>query len=294
MTAATPVRFAVWTAALGCALALLAAAASAEVAVPPLRSRVTDLAGVLPPERARALEERLAAFERETSHQIAVLSVPTLEGEPIESFSLRVVEAWQLGQEGLDNGMLLVVASQDREARVEVGYGLEGVVPDVVAKRVIEDVMIPRFRAGDLPGGIEAAVTALMSAARGEEIPQARRARKPSSGRGDPLALVVAGSIFASFLSLPLRRRSRVLAALAGGGIGAGFVWLVLASTAWAALAFLIGALFGGLGPLHGGRGGLIGVPRGGGFGGGGFGGGGGGFGGGGGGFGGGGASGSW
>lgn len=271
----------------------LAATAAAEVAVPTLRARVTDLAGRLAPDRVRALEAKLAAFERETSHQIAVLIVPTLDGEPIESFSLRVAEDTKLGQQGLDNGLLLVVASEDRAARIEVGYGLEGVVPDAIAKRVLEDVMFPRLRQGDFAGGIEAAVDAMMLAARGEEIPVERRRPRSDAPVNDPMALLFTVAFVASMLSLPLRKRAPALAALVGGGITGLVAWIVLSSVAWAALAFAFGALLGLFGPQHGApgrarRGGL----RGGGFGGGEFGGGG--FGGGGGGFGGGGASGRW
>jgi uncharacterized protein len=273
-------------------LALAAAPAAAELAVPALRARVTDLANLLPPDRERALEARLAAFEGETSHQLAVLTVPTLEGEPIESFALRVAEQWKLGQKGLDNGLLLVIASQDRAARVEVGYGLEGAVPDAVSKRVLEDVIFPRFRAGDFAGGIESGVDALIRAARGEEIPQAQRPALRPRGNVDPLPATFFSAFAASLLGMPFRRRARWLAALLGGSASALVVWLLLASVGFAALAFAIGALLGLTGPgvlLSGGRRGRYGS---GGFGGGGFGGGG--FGGGGGGFGGGGASGRW
>jgi len=280
----------------GAAVALAAGLAAAEVAVPALTARVTDLAGLLPPEREQALEAKLARFERETSHQIAVLIVPTLEGEPIESFGIRAAEKWQLGQRGLDNGMLLVVASQDREARVEVGYGLEGVVPDVVAKRVLEDVLFPRFRAGDYAGGIDAATDALMQAARGEAIPAERRPSAQLRARGevDPLPTVLFVALLGSFIATPFRRGARPLGALVGGGASGLIVYLMLASLTWAGLAALLGAFFGAAGGLGGRRRGGFGFP--GGYGGGGFGGGfgGGGFGGGGGGFGGGGASGSW
>jgi len=272
--------------------------------VPELRARVTDLAGAIPPADRARLEAKLADFERETSHQLAVLTVPTLEGEPIESFSLRVAEKWQLGQRGLDNGMLLVVASQDRQARVEVGYGLEGVVPDAIANRVIADVLVPRFRAGDYAGGIDAAMDTLMQAARGEEIPEERRpsAQLHARGQVDPLPTVFFVALLGSFLATPFRRGARPLGALIGGGASGLIVYLLLASLAWAGLAAVLGGFFGAAGGLGGGRRrGGFGFPGGfggGGFGGGGFGGGGGGFGGGfgggGGGFGGGGASGRW
>ena len=269
--------------------------AAAEVAVPALTARVTDLADLLPTAREQALEAKLAAFERETSHQLAVLTLPSLEGEPIESVALRAAEQWKLGQHGLDNGMLLVVASQDRQARVEVGYGLEGAVPDAVAKRVLEDVMFPRFRAGDMAGGVEAAADALMQAARGEEIPAERRPQPLLRARGelDPLPTVFFVALLGSLFGAPFRRAGRPLGALVGGGVSGLIVWLLLASLGWAALAGLLGAWFGIAGPTSmGRRRGGFGFPGGGGFGGG-FGGGGG-FHGGGGGFGGGGASGRW
>ena len=289
-------RRAAWSA----ALLLVARLAGAEVAVPALTARVTDLAELLSPAHERALEAKLAAFEGETSHQIAVLTVPSLEGEPIESYALRAAEQWKLGHKGLDNGMLLVVASQDRAARIEVGYGLEGVVPDVVAKRVLEDTLFPRFRAGDFEGGLDAATDALMRAARGEEIPSERRPQPVLRQRSvmDPLPAVFFASLLASFLAMPFRRGARPLGALVGGGASALLTWLILASLGWAALAALLGAWLGAAGPALGGggrRGGGMVFP--GGFGGGGFGRGGGfggGFGGGGGGFGGGGASGRW
>ena len=262
-----------------------------------LRARVTDLAGALPPADAARLEAKLAAFERETSHQIAVLVVPTTGGEAIEPFALRVAEQARLGQRGLDNGILLVVAIQDRRARVEVGYGLEGVVPDAIANRVIDAELAPRMRAGDPAGAVEAAVDALMRAARGEVVPEAQRARAPvAAPRVDPLSAIVFSAFAGSLLALPLRaRRRRSLAGAVAAAASGGIAWWVLASLGAAGLAALLGGFLVAAGPpTRGfGRGGGFGFPGGlgGGFG---RGGGGGGFSGGGGGFGGGGASGSW
>ena len=273
-----------------------AGAARAELPVPPLRARVNDLAGVLDPPAAARLETRLEAFERETTHQIAVLTVPSLEGEAIEPFALRVAEAWQLGPAGVDNGILLVVAPGDRRARIEVGYGLEGAVPDAIAKRVLEDVMFPHFRRGDFGAGIEAGAGALMQAARGEQVdvPRSTPPARRGAPHGDPLAVVFFAALLGTVLAAPLRR-ARPLSSLVGGAASGGLTWLLLASLGWAAAAFVIAFVFGLGGPVGGGRGrrgGHIFLPgggwgRGGGFGGGGFGGGGGGFGGGG-------ASGSW
>ncbi len=265
-----------------------------------------DRAGLLPPAALARLESQLADFERETTHQSAVLTVPSLQGEPIEAFALRVAERAELGQRGLDNGILLVVAAEDRRARVEVGYGLEGVVPDAVAKRVLEDAIFPRFRAGDLAGGIEAGVLALASAARGEGVPADRRPGSPAArtgGGAEALAAVVFGAIFSSLLWLPLRRRrARGLHAFLSGATSGVLSWLLVTSLAWAAIGAGLGLLLAWLGlgrdvlflPSRRGRGwsgggwGSSGSGGGtGGFGGGGFSGGGGGFGGGG-------ASGGW
>jgi uncharacterized protein len=250
---------------------------------------VNDLADAIPPAPEARLEEKLARLEAETSHQIAVLTVPTLAGEPIESFALRVAEAWQLGQKGVDNGILVAVAVQDRRARIEVGYGLEGVVPDVIAKRTLEDVMFPRFRDGDFAGGIEAGADALIAAARGEVVE--RPPARPGSPHEDPITLVLFSALFGVLGSAPLRR-VRPLRALLGGALAGAIAWWILESVGWTAAAFAVGFLLGWILPAAVGsgrsrRGGPIFAP-------GGFGGRGGGFGGGGGRFGGGGASGGW
>jgi len=266
--------------------------------VPALRARVTDLAQILTPDQTQRLEETLARYESETGHQIAVLTVPTLDGEPIESFSMRVVESWKLGSKGADNGVLLVVAPRERRVRIEVGYGLEGAIPDAIANRVIDEVIAPHFRAGDYAGGIGAAAEALMAAARGDALPVERRPARRGAPHQDPLSALFFAALFGSFFTAPFRR-VRPVRALLGGAVSGGLAWLLLASLGWAAAGFAIGALLGLIGPGAGGMGGRGGrgwggpvfLPGGGGFGGGG---GGGGFGGGGGGFGGGGASGSW
>lgn len=152
--------------------------------VPPLRGRVNDLAGLIPGDRARALEERLARFEKETSHQIAVLTIPSLEGEDLEGFSIRVAESWKIGKKGFDNGVILLVAKNDRKLRIEVGYGLEGVLPDAIASRIVREVIVPHFRANDFTGGIEAGVEAVIKVTRGEPIPEIPRRR---TSRQSPL-----------------------------------------------------------------------------------------------------------
>src|SRR5262249_6186098 len=129
--------------------------------VPPLKGRVNDYAGLMP-GYVGSLEERLSSFEQETGHQIAVLTVPSLEGEDIESFGIKVAENWKIGKKTHDTGAILIVGPKDRRLRIEVGYGLEGVLPDATANRIIQEVIVPRFRNNDYPGGIEAGIDAIM------------------------------------------------------------------------------------------------------------------------------------
>jgi uncharacterized protein len=126
----------------------------AEVAVPPLKARVTDLTGTLTGSQIQTLDARLRDFERDKGSQIAVLMLPSTEPETIEQYSIRVAEAWKIGRTRVDDGVILVVAKNDRKLRVEVGRGLEGAIPDAVAKRVIAEVITPHFKANDFYGGI--------------------------------------------------------------------------------------------------------------------------------------------
>jgi uncharacterized protein len=288
--------------ALAAALALVAAGGHAEplVAVPALKARVTDLTGTLSPEQVAALDEKLGSFEQSKGSQVAILIVPTTLPEEIEQYSIRVAEAWKLGRKGVDDGAILLVARNDRKVRIEVGYGLEGVLPDAIANRIIDEDIVPRFRDGDYYGGISAGVDRMLSVIGGEQLPepaQRRPAHGAAGGLGNllPLLLVVAlvgGSILRRLLG-------RVGGALATGGIVGFITWLlvgIVAMSVFAGVVAFVFAVTGGIGGGPGGsgwysgrRGGGIGFPGGfgGGFGGGGFSGGGGGFGGGG-------ASGSW
>lgn len=165
-------------------LSLAFASALSALEVPPLRGRVNDLAGLMPAARVQALEERLASFEKETGHQVAVLTIPSLEGEDLEGFSIRVAESWKIGKRGFDNGVILLIAKNERKLRIEVGYGLEGVLPDALASRIIREIIVPSFRANDFAGGIEAGVEAILKVTRGEPIPEAPRRR---TSRQSPL-----------------------------------------------------------------------------------------------------------
>jgi uncharacterized protein len=270
----------------------------AEVAVPPLRSHVTDLTSTLSAADNARLEQELGGFEVRKGSQIAVLIVPTTQPETIEQYSIRVTDTWKLGRKGVDDGVLLLVAKRDRAVRIEVGYGLEGILPDATAKRIVDQVIVPRFRQEDFAGGIEAGIASIMGVIQGESLPPVSAHGGGASGdRGMSPDLIF--PLFIAFLVFGKLLQS-LLGRVAGASVmsaGAGLVgWLLFSSVILgvmlAAATFFL-SLFGSVGPgIYTGRGGWPGP--GGMGGGGGFGGGGGGFGGGGGGFGGGGASGRW
>jgi len=267
-------------------LAVFGARALAEVAIPALEARVTDLTRTLSPPSRQALEQTLAALEARKGAQIAVLIVPTTAPEPIEQYSLRVAERWKLGRAGVDDGALLLVAKDDRQLRIEVGYGLEGVIPDAVAKRVISEVIVPYFQRGDYAGGITAGVDRLVRLVEGESLPAPRAEGRNLSEVFDQLFPV---GLLALFMIGPILRAlaGRLLGATLTGGLAALVAWLMTGLVLIAAGLGLV-AFFITLAGSTVGRGAGRWSSGGGGFGGGG------GFRGGGGGFGGGGASGRW
>ncbi|MCR4304362.1 MAG: YgcG family protein [Gallionella sp.] len=275
------------------ALSIASFVGQAEVAVPPLTARVTDLTGTLTASQRDALERELSAFEARKGSQIAVLMVPTTQPEAIEQYSLRVAEAWKLGRKGVDDGALLVVARDDRALRIEVGYGLEGVIPDAIANRVIDEIIVPFFKQGDFYGGIQAGVGRLTRLIDGEPLPPPHARDRSWSGIGDLLPVAfIAVMIGGGFLGNLLGRLTG--ATISGGIVGIVF-WFTIGSLIGALVAAVVVFLFTLAVGGSGGRGGSDGW-TGGGFGGGSGAGwsGGGGFSGGGGGFGGGGASGKW
>jgi uncharacterized protein len=276
---------------------LLCFSAFAQVEVPQLRAPVTDLTQTLTAEQVNALDLRLREFEARKGSQIAILLVPTTEPETIEQYAIRVAEGWQLGRRGVDDGVLLLVAKNDRAVRIEVGYGLEGALPDVIANRITDQVIVPRFQAGDYFGGLSAALDRIIAVLEGEALPEPeRRARPTSEGFGSIVPLL----FMLVFVGSGILRR--MFGSFGGASVTAGIagvlVWLLTnilpIAIGAAVIAFFFG-LFSGIG--GGGRGWSNRGGWGGGFGGGwggggGFGGGG--WSGGGGSFGGGGASGRW
>lgn len=283
-----------WTRFLLLAL-LLCGTAQAEVDVPKLAQRVTDLTSTLDAVQIRALEAKLAAFESRKGSQIAVLLVPSTQPETIEQYAIRVVDSWKLGRKGVDDGVLLLIAKDDRKLRIEVGYGLEGALNDATAKRIVSEIIAPEFKRGAFYEGIDAGVDAIIRVIDGEPLPPpAQRASSQSGDGSDNFGqLIGAGFVIFMMGNIILRQLlGRLPSGLIVGGVIGALAWVMLLSIGWAVaaafVAFVLSLLFG-----TGGGGSSF--PSGWGGGGGwGSGGGGGSFGGGGGGFGGGGASGDW
>ena len=160
--------------------------AAADVAVPALTGRVVDRTATLTPDQIASLDQTLKAFEQRKGTQIAVLIVPTTEPESIEQFSIRVAEAWKIGRKKIDDGALLVVAKNDRRLRIEVGYGLEGALTDVTAKRIIDEIITPKFRSGDFAGGVSDGVARMIAVADGEAPPPPKLPPPPLKPPPDP------------------------------------------------------------------------------------------------------------
>ena len=270
--------------------------------IPPLSAHVTDLTQTLSTAEKQALDAKLTDWEARTTNQLAVLIVPTTLPEPIESYALRVAEKWQIGRKGKDNGALFLVAKNDKKMRIEVGYGLEGAVTDVTARRIIAENVAPQFRDGKFAAGIDAGVDRIISVvAAGKPLPERKAGNVSVQHRGGgfdfgtmllilfivvPLVGAVLRSIF-----------GRLLGSTVGAGVVGAAAWFVAGSLLIAGIAAVVGFIVmifaGAASTMAGRRGGGVFLP--GGFGGGGIGGGGGGgWTGGGGSFGGGGASGGW
>ncbi|MGZ3534227.1 MAG: TPM domain-containing protein, partial [Thermodesulfobacteriota bacterium] len=272
--------------------------------VPRLQGYVNDYAGMISPSAKSKIEQGLKAFEQSDSTQLVILTIPSLEGENIEEFSIKVAEAWKIGQQQKDNGILLIVSKQERKIRIEVGRGLEGRLTDLMAGRIIDQVITPRFKQGDFDAGFIAGASALISATRGEFKAEQRPIQRKQKGFPPFLTFL----LFLGVFVLILGSLSRIVGGIAGGAGLPGLVHLTVAPIGilpivlLALVGFGAGFFLPGLFSMGGRRDGSSGH-RGGGFfypwagghyiGGGGFGGGGG-FSGGGGSFGGGGASGGW
>ncbi|WP_017462715.1 TPM domain-containing protein [Dyella ginsengisoli] len=277
--------------------------------VPHLTRHVTDLTGTLTPQQVDALDAKLVALEQRKGAQLVVLMVPSLDGQDIESYSLAVAEANRIGRKGTDDGILLLVAKNDRKDRIEVGYGLEGAVPDAATARIRREYIESRFKQGDFYGGLDAGVDALTKLIDGEPLPAPKESSRSRGGLDIGHAMLI-GLFVALFLRRLFGRAHVIVRTPLGAALTGGLLWLLAATVGVGVLGAVIGGIVmlmpggGGRSIGGGGWGGWGGFGGGGwgggGFGGGGFGGGsgggfgGGGFSGGGGSFGGGGSSGSW
>lgn len=290
---------------LGLAIFVVGGTKSAKaLEVPQLTARVNDYANMLSPATRQQLEKVLTTLEKEESTQIAVLTITSLAGENLEAFTLKVAETWELGQKGRDNGALLFIARDDRKLRIEVGYGLEGVLTDLTCGRIIRDIITPKFKNGNFDQGVINGVAAMIAAVHGEysALEAASTKKKAQENFGGFLIF----GLFTLNLIGRMLGRHKLLAGAIGAAIAPalgslffGFNWLILLALIPAGFlaTYLVSALIGKTGSLATGRSSGFRHRSSGGFGGGGFGGGGfggGGFGGGGGGFGGGGSSGGW
>ncbi|MFZ2197347.1 MAG: TPM domain-containing protein, partial [Thermodesulfovibrionales bacterium] len=239
--------------------------------VPKLQGYVNDYAGMISGQARAVLEQELQAFEQSDSTQIVVLTIPSLEGEALEEFSIKVAEQWKIGQQGKDNGIIVLVSKEDRKIRVEVGRGLEGQITDLMSGRIIDLVIMPKFKRGDFDGGLISGVHSLIDASRGEFKADSSREPRRRNGQSRLLTFLIFGGI----AILVLGSVSRPAGAI-GGAVGLPLSML-LASISVGMWGFIIlavlGAVLGLILPVlfsAGGRGG--GTP--GGFGSGGFGGG--------------------
>ena len=244
-------------------LALLlcwACSALALVAVPPLSDRVVDQTGTLGSNDIASLTQTLKDLEARKGSQIAVLIVSTTDGEAIEQFSLRVAEAWKIGRKKIDDGALLVIAKNDRRLRIEVGYGLEGILTDATTRRIIDEDITPKFKTGDFAGGVSAGVKRMVGIVNGEKLPEPEPPHWQSPGllsNIDPFNPFVLASVF--IVGGALRTAlGRLVGSVATGGFVGFLAWLLVGNIGVAAvagvLAFLIAA-FIDLMPSGGSRG---------------------------------------
>lgn len=223
---------------LGFLLLLFCMKVWAAVGVPELSRRVTDLTATLSAEQVATLENKLAAFEAQKGSQIAILIVPSTQPKDIAEFGIEVADLSQIGRKGIDDGVILIVAKDDRKLRLEVGYGLEGVIPDAVAKRVIAETITPYFKNGDYAGGIDAGVAQLMKLIEGEVLPA------PAENQGEPqdetaFMIILFGGLVAGFVL------SAMIGRVMGGmlaGLGSGMVAVLVLGLTFS-LALFIGLM---------------------------------------------------
>jgi uncharacterized protein len=229
-------------------LALLwcwAFSAWADVAVPPLTGRVVDQTGTLSADDIATLTQTLRGLELRKGSQVAVLIVPTTEPETIEQYSIRVAEAWKIGRKKVDDGALLVVAKNDRKLRIEVGYGLEGALTDVTARRIIDEIITPKFKSGDFAGGISAGVDRIIGVVDGEPLPAPEP--QQSFGGSDRFDLMFNPLIiFGIFVGGAILRTvlGRLIGSVAAGGAVGVLAWFLMGSLVFSVISALVAFAF--------------------------------------------------
>jgi uncharacterized protein len=208
-----------------CSLAVALSAFPAGVAsardVPFLSGRVNDTAGIIPADARDRIEGKLKQLEQATGTQVAVLTIDTLAGDVLEDYSLKVAQTWKLGRKGADDGALLLVARDDHKMRLEVGYGLEGKLPDAICRRILDNVLRPRFRAGDFSGGIEAGVDAIIGTLQGKDV-----VPKSAPNEGQQSLGLLGSIFFIGFFAIVMTPFA--LIALFGGGAMSWFLYFFL------------------------------------------------------------------
>lgn len=180
--------------------------------IPKLQGYVNDYANMISPQAKTELENELKSFEQTDSTQIVILTIPSLEGNAIEDFGIRVAEAWKIGQKNKDNGVIFIASKQDRKMRIEVGRGLEGKLTDLMAGRIIDLVVKPRFKRGDFDGGFIAGVSSLIDTTRGEFKAESEQRPQKTYNFSQVITFLIFGGIIILFLG----SISRVLGAIAG------------------------------------------------------------------------------
>jgi uncharacterized protein len=229
---------------LGLFLLLFCISAWTVVGVPELSRPVTDLTATLNAEQIAALENKLSAFEAQKGSQIAVLIVPTTGHKEIAEFGIEVADLWKIGRRSTDDGVILIVAKDDRKLRLEVGYGLEGVIPDAVAKRVIAETITPYFKMGDYAGGLDAGITQLIGLIEGEMLPAPSESQSKGQDDGSFMFILFGGLMAGFVLSSMMGRVIGGMLAGLGGGVVAALVFgvtFILALFIGVMIFFIVG-----------------------------------------------------
>lgn len=214
-----------------------------EVTVPPFNQHITDLSNILSSEQKSHIEDILTNIEHSEGSQVAVLIVPSTQLETIENYSLRVVKKWKIGRKNIDDGVLLLIAQNDRKIRIEVGYGLEDSITDIIAGRIIKEYITPEFRRGRFYQGILAGIGQIENLIKGEALPAPTTSQGDKTNNPEPLiVMAIFGSGFISIFLAPIF--GRLISALAVSLVGAGVIWLITQNTLLTIIGAAIIAIF--------------------------------------------------